>query len=150
MRKKSKALNTMRVKLPAISENEGLARAVVAAFCTGLDPTLSELSDIKCSVSEAITNCIVHAYGGEGGFIYINMTLTEGGEVRIEIRDNGCGIPDVARAREPLYTTDTTGERSGMGFSVMESFMDSLRVLSREGKGTRVIMTKRISEKRKR
>lgn len=150
MRRKREILNTMRVKIPAISENEGLARAVVAAFCTGLDPTLSELSDIKCSVSEAITNCIVHAYGKEKGYIYINLALTEDGEVRIEIRDNGCGIPDVSRAREPLYTTDTTGERSGMGFSVMESFMDSLCVFSKEGKGTRIIMTKRISQKRKR
>ena len=142
--------NYMKLTLLAVGENEGFARSAVSAFALCLNPSLSELSDIKCSVSEAITNCIVHAYGKEKGYIYINLALTEDGEVRIEIRDNGCGIPDVSRAREPLYTTDTTGERSGMGFSVMESFMDSLCVFSKEGKGTRIIMTKRISQKRKR
>ncbi len=137
--------NELRFELPAISVNEGACRAVVAAFCAQADPNIEELADIKCAVSEAVTNCIVHAYGGRGGRIYITVGLYEGRRIRIRIRDNGCGISDIDAAMQPLYTTDKTGERSGMGFSVMESFMTSLRVISTVGKGTSVTMWKHLS-----
>jgi stage II sporulation protein AB (anti-sigma F factor) len=137
--------NEMRLELPAISVNEGACRAVVAAFCAQADPNIEELADIKCAVSEAVTNCIVHAYGGRGGRIYITVGLYEGRRIRIRIRDSGCGIADIRTAMQPLYTTDKTGERSGMGFSVMESFMTSLRVISTVGKGTSVTMWKHLS-----
>jgi stage II sporulation protein AB (anti-sigma F factor) len=137
-------INRMELRLPAISVNEGIARAAVAGFCAQLSPTATELADIKCAVSEAVTNCIVHAYGGRGGICYITVVLLEGRRVRISVRDNGCGIADVRRAREPLFTTDAEGERSGMGFTVMENFCDELRVSSRVGKGTTVTLLKRL------
>ncbi len=137
--------NELRLELPALSVNEGACRSVIAAFCAQTDPNIEELADIKCAVSEAVTNCIVHAYGGRGGRIYITVGLYEGRRIRIRIRDNGCGIPDVNAAMQPLYTTDKTGERSGMGFSVMESFMTSLRVISAVGRGTSVTMWKHLS-----
>ena len=133
--------NEMELSLPSLSVNEGMARATVAAFCAQLNPTAVEIADIKCAVSEAVTNCIVHAYRECKGEIRIGVRVIPNG-VRISIRDRGCGIEDVARAREPLFTTDAVGERSGMGFTVMESFMDKLAVYSAEGRGTRVILTK--------
>jgi len=145
MRKKNKRGNCMRLCLPAVSVNEGIARAAVAAFCAQCDPDATELADIKCAVSEAVTNCIVHAYRERKGEIYITVrTLPRG--VRIAIRDRGCGIEDVKRAREPLYTTDAAGERSGMGFTVMESFMDKLAVYSKKGEGTLVLLTKYLKK----
>ena len=143
MRKEKRGGNRMRLSLPALSVNEGVARAAVAAFCAQCDPSATELADIKCAVSEAVTNCIVHGYRDRKGEIAITVRLIEGG-VRIAIRDRGCGIPDVRRAREPLFTTDAAGERSGMGFTVMESFMDRLSVRSKKGQGTLVILTKYI------
>ncbi len=137
-------VNEMKIKLPALSVNEGACRAVVAAFCAQLDPNIEELADIKCAVSEAVTNAIVHAYAGRGGEIYISVGLYEGRLIRVEIRDRGCGIPDVKTAMQPLYTTDKTGERSGMGFAVMGSFMSRLRVSSTPAKGTRVTMWKQL------
>ncbi len=137
-------INEMKMILPSLSVNEGTARAVVAAFCAQLNPTATELADIKCAVSEAVTNCIVHAYREQMGRIYIEIRLYDDRVVRITVRDRGCGIADVRKAREPLYTTDSENERSGMGFTVMESFMDDLRVTSRVGKGTSVIMYKRM------
>lgn len=145
MKKTKEQLNIMKLTLPAISVNEGVARSVVGAFCAQLDPTIEEIADIKCSVSEAVTNCIVHAYSNLGGNIYITVTLYCDRSLKIDIRDSGCGIEDIEMARTPLYTTDTTGERSGMGFSVMESFMGGVKVYSRRGKGTRVSMTKHLS-----
>lgn len=136
--------NCMRLCLPALSVNEGVARAAVAAFCSQCDPTVTELADIKCAVSEAVTNCIVHAYREAKGEIYITVRLLGEGCVRISVRDRGCGIEDVDRAMEPLFTTDAQGERSGMGFTVMENFMDRLAVYSKKGRGTLVVMTKRI------
>jgi len=136
--------NEMKLRLPSLSVNEGMARAAVAAFCSQLDPTPSELADIKCAVSEAVTNCIVHAYKDSIGIIYITVRLCEGGLVRIEIKDNGCGIEDVELARKPLFTTDAENERSGMGFTVMESFCDGVSVSSRVGKGTSVTLLKRL------
>ncbi len=137
-------INKMELELPAISVNEGMARAAVAAFCAQLSPDVTELADIKCAVSEAVTNCIVHAYRHKKGNFYITVNLYSDKTVRIAILDKGCGIADVRRAREPLFTTDAKGERSGMGFTVMENFMDRLTVSSREGKGTLVVLTKRL------
>ena len=144
-------LNKMQVKLPALSINEGMARATVAAFVSQLDPGVTELADIKCAVSEAVTNCIVHGYRDREektpGTITITVSILEGRTVRIEVKDRGCGIPDVKIARQPLYTTDAAGERSGMGFTVMESFTDLLRVTSKPGNGTTVTMYRRLSER---
>jgi len=136
--------NEMCLTLPSLSVNEGMARSAVAAFCAQLNPTALELADIKCAVSEAVTNSIVHAYREEVGEIRIGVKLCEGRLIQIEIRDKGCGIEDVKKAREPLYTTDAEGERSGMGFTVMENFCDELKVYSRQGKGTTVVLLKRL------
>ena len=142
-------LNRMQIKLPALSVNEAMARAAVAAFVSQLDPGVTEIADIKCAVSEAVTNAIVHGYrdAAETGSIAITVTILAGRAVRIEIKDKGCGIPDVGQARRPLYTTDAAGERSGMGFTVMESFTDALKVTSKVGQGTTVVMWKKLSER---
>lgn len=137
-------INEMKLVLPSLSVNEGMARATISAFCSQLDPTTGELADIKCAVSEAVTNCTVHAYRDTVGLIYITAKLYSDGEVRIVIKDKGCGIPDVAVARQPLYTTDAEGERSGMGFTVMESFCDKVKVVSGCAKGTTVTLYKRL------
>lgn len=144
---RAQAINRIQIKFPALSVNEGLARSAVAVFLAQLDPSVTELADIKCAVSEAVTNSIVHGYRDGGGYITMTVTLLEGRRVKIEIKDKGCGIPDVHQARQPLFTTDAAGERSGMGFTVMESFTDSLRVSSKVGKGTTVTMTRRLSER---
>lgn len=137
-----KVINKMQIKLPALSANEGMARAAVSAFCAQLDPSAVELADVKCAVSEAVTNCIVHAYRNCEGLIYITVSLLEGKVARIEIRDRGCGIEDVREARQPLFTTDAASERSGMGFTVMESFTDKISVTSKVGSGTKIVMYK--------
>ena len=147
MKEKEQIQNEMRIKLPSLSVNESVARAVVAAFCAQLDPSTSELADIKCVVSEAVTNCIVHGYKDTVGIIYIAVVLYKSGLVRIEIRDKGVGIEDVKQAREPLFTTDAASERSGMGFTVMESFSDRIRVSSKVGEGTKVVIYKRLRGK---
>ncbi len=140
-------INSMKLQLPSLSVNESMARAAVAAFCAQLDPNACELADIKCAVSEAVTNCIVHAYRNTVGIIYINVRLYEENTVCIEIRDRGCGIENIAQAREPLFTTDAEGERSGMGFTVMESFCDKVRVCSKCGKGTTITLFKRLARR---
>ncbi len=140
-------INKMSIKLPSLSVNEGMARAAVAAFMSQLDPNAVEIADVKCAVSEAVTNCIVHAYKYESGYIHINMSLLEGRAVKIEIKDRGCGIDDVKLARQPLYTTDRASERSGMGFTVMESFCDKISVTSKIGKGTSVVLYKQLSDR---
>ena len=137
-----KVINKMQLKLPSLSANEGMARAAVAAFCSQLDPSALEIADIKCAVSEAVTNCIVHAYKNTSGFIYLTVSLLEGRVAKIEIKDKGCGIEDVKMARQPLFTTDAASERSGMGFTVMESFTDKILVRSKSGKGTQVTLFK--------
>jgi stage II sporulation protein AB (anti-sigma F factor) len=137
-----KEINKMQLKLPALSANEGMARSAVAAFCSQLDPLAVELADVKCAVSEAVTNCIVHAYRDSEGWIYITVSLLEGRVAKIEIKDKGCGIPDVKQARMPLFTTDAESERSGMGFTVMESFTDRVSVTSKVGKGTKIVLFK--------
>ena len=144
---KIKPINEMRLKLPSLSVNESVARAQVSAFCAQLDPAASELADIKCAVSEAVTNCIVHAYKDTIGYIYITVKLFEGRLVVIEIRDRGRGIEDVKLARQPLFTTDAENERSGMGFTVMESFCDKVRVNSGCKKGTTVILYKLLKSR---
>ena len=139
----NKPKNTMKVSFPSRGANEGLARMLVSAFITEADPTVEELCDIKTAVSEAVTNCIVHAYPDRIGEIYIAASLSESNLVTIKVRDHGCGIADVQKAMEPLFTTGGS-ERSGMGFTIMESFMDKLTVRSMQGKGTTVQMRKRI------
>ncbi|MCI8361051.1 MAG: anti-sigma F factor [Clostridiales bacterium] len=126
------------------SANEGFARVAVSSFIAQLDPTIEELSDIKTAVSEAVTNCIVHAYRQTLGKIYITVSIYEQRKIRIVIRDTGCGIEDVKQAMEPLFTT-AGGERAGLGFAVMESFMDKLQVRSKPGKGTVVTLQKQLS-----
>ena len=140
-------INKMQLKLPSLSANEGMARAAVSAFVSQLDPTAVELADIKCAISEAVTNAIVHGYKNSQGYIHINVWLLEGRVAKIEIRDRGCGIPDVKLARQPLYTTDRESERSGMGFTVMESFMDKIKVSSKVGGGTSVTLYKILSSR---
>lgn len=125
------------------SENEALARTVVAAFVSRLDPTLEELADVKTAVSEAVTNAVIHGYEGKEGKIQIHSRI-EGNVIWIEVIDEGVGIPDVNKAMEPLYTTKPEMERSGMGFAFMEAFMDELEVESAPGKGTKVCMRKTI------
>ena len=137
--------NNVEVIFDAKSENESFARVVAAAFVTKLDPTLEEISDIKTAVSEAVTNAIIHGYGKEGGEIFLDMTADPAEKtLTVCVTDTGAGIQDVKKAMEPLYTTDTTGERSGMGFSFMEAFMDEVTVESEPGKGTAVTMKKHI------
>ena len=138
-----KPINEMSVSFPSYSANEGFGRAAVAAFAAQLDPTVDELCDIRTAVSEAVTNCIVPAYRDTIGEIYINCRLYENGGIAIKIRDKGCGIENVEQAMQPLYTT-AGGERAGLGFAVMQSFMDKLHVSSRLGRGTTVTMRKTI------
>lgn len=140
---KSKADNSMEITFDAKSENESFARVVAAAFCTRLDPTVEEIADIKTAVSEAVTNCIVHGYDGREGKILLRCSIKDH-DVIIEIHDDGVGIENVERAMEPLYTTKPEQERSGMGFSFMEAFMDELKVVSGKNSGTTVMMKKRI------
>jgi stage II sporulation protein AB (anti-sigma F factor) len=145
MKERRKPTNELRLVLPSHSVNESLARSLSAAFVSQVNPTVTELSDIKCAVSEAVTNCIVHGYANALGMIYITMKLYDNREFRIEIKDKGRGIPNLAEAMQPLYTTDKENERSGMGFTIMENFMDTLKVTSAPGKGTKVVMSKRFT-----
>ncbi len=142
-----KIINEMKLRLPAVGVNEAVARSCICAFVAELNPTVEELGDLRLAVSEAVTNCIVHAYRDSlptdrNANIYISVRLYDSREVSVEISDNGCGIEDVAKAREPMYTSTVGCERCGMGFLVMESFMDSLSVKSTPGKGTTVLMRK--------
>ena len=139
--------NILEIKFPSYSKNEGLSRSLVSAFIMQMDPTVNELADLKCAVSEAVTNSIVHGYKEQSGTIYIRIQCFPERVIKIEIRDKGCGIDDIKTAMQPLYTTDPEGERSGMGFTVMETFCDKVRVVSKKGKGTKVVLTKRLSPK---
>ena len=136
-------VNSMELKIPSKSINESFARSVISAFILQLDPTISELSDIKTAVSEAVTNCIVHGYRDTGGMIYIKGEIAEDNTIIIKIRDKGKGIPDIKKAMEPLFTTGGE-ERAGLGFAVMESFMDKVKVSSKENKGTTVTLYKKL------
>lgn len=137
-----KVLNEMKLIFPARSENEAFSRSAISVFITPLDPTINELSDIRTAVSEAVTNAIVHGYRKSEGKIEITARILENNEVYIKIKDKGCGIEDVNQAMEPLFTTASEEERSGLGFAVMENFMDKLKVSSKLGRGTSVIMRK--------
>ena len=139
-----KAYNTMQIDFLSRNSNEGFARLAVAGFAAQLDPTLEELGDIKTAVSEAVTNAIVHAYPHSIGKIRICARLYENRLLELRIQDWGVGISDVEKARQPMYTTGGE-ERSGMGFTIMESFMDALRVRSTPGKGTTVVMKRKIA-----
>ncbi len=155
-------INQMKTEFRAISENERLSRAMICAMIAQMDVTVEELADVRCAISEAVTNAVVHAYrnsvdaGADGedagdafddsrNTVYILTTVYDDRSVKIIIRDRGCGITDIRRAMEPLYTTDETGERSGMGFAIMQSFMDSVRVKSAHGKGTTVELRKKFA-----
>ena len=141
-----KTVNEMKLSFPSKSCNEAFARSAVAAFIMNLDPTVGELSDLKAAVSEAVTNCIVHGYRRQSGTIYISGKITGSGKVTVRIRDKGCGIADVARAMQPLFTTAADEERAGLGFAVMQSFCDKVRVKSAPGKGTTVTLEKQIAD----
>ena len=143
-----KAENHVSLEFPSCSANEGFARTAAACFAAQLDPTLDEVNDIKTAVSEAVTNCIVHAYPDQLGKVVLRLRLYPDNVVEITVRDAGVGIEDVERARTPLFTTGNE-ERSGMGFTIMESFMDRLVVRSTPGRGTTVVMRKRLAPRLK-
>ncbi len=138
-------IETMRLEIESLSKNEEFARVVVAVFMSRLDPTLEEIDDVKTAVSEAVTNAVIHGYENGNGIIAVEAEAQEDGRIlTVRIADRGTGIKDVKKAMEPMYTSDPSGERSGMGFSFMEAFMDEVEVESEPGKGTVVTMKKRI------
>lgn len=141
-----KVRNEVKLEFWSRSANEGFARTAAACFAAQLDPTLDEVNDIKTAVSEAVTNCIVHAYPDTLGKVAVRLRLLDEDWVEIQVKDWGVGIPDVDKAREPLFTTGNE-ERSGMGFTIMESFTDSIRVRSKVGKGTTVVLRKQIAHR---
>lgn len=145
MRERKDLINELKCTFPSYSINESLARSLSSAFVCQANPTVAELADIKCAVSEAVTNASVHAYRNTVGDITMHLKLYSNREVYIMIRDGGCGIENITQAMEPLYTTDPDNERSGMGFAIMDSFMDKLTVRSQPGRGTKVTMTKQLS-----
>ena len=142
-----KAENTTKVQFESLSVNESYARGVAAAFLARYDPTVPQLADIKTAVSEAVTNCIVHAYPDRIGTVVLSIAVYPGREVHITVTDKGVGIPDITQAMEPLFTTGNPEERSGLGFAVMQSFMDKVKVTSKPGKGTKVLLVKHLSER---
>ncbi|NLY38536.1 MAG: anti-sigma F factor [Firmicutes bacterium] len=142
-----KSQSYMKLEIPSRSDNEAFARVVVAAFASRLDPTLDEISDIKTAVSEAVTNAIIHAYEDRVGLITITAYL-EQNKLTVEIKDEGIGIEDLEMARQPLYTSKPELDRSGMGFTIMENFMDEVKVYSAPGKGTTVVLVKEIRSKK--
>lgn len=140
-----KATNEIRCTFLSKSENEALARSIISGFLLPLDPTVDELADIRCAISEAVTNCIVHGYRGTEGMIVLGAKSFDDRSVRITVIDRGCGIEDVAKARTPLFTTCPDEDRCGMGFSIMESFSDKMSVSSSPGKGTRITLTRKLA-----
>ena len=143
---KTKAENEVTLQFPSQSSNEGFVRSAVACFAAQMGPTLHELEDIKTAVSEAATNAIVHAYPDSIGKVVVKARICSGNVLELTVRDYGRGIPDIAKARQPMFTTGGE-ERSGMGFTIMESFMDSLKVRSAPGKGTTVTMRRQIARR---
>ncbi|WP_294468050.1 anti-sigma F factor [uncultured Anaerofustis sp.] len=139
--------NFLNVSFKSISENESLARLIISSFVLPLNPTIDELNDIKTSVSEAVTNSIIHAYNNEDNHLITMEAFIKEREVTIKIIDDGVGIKDIDQAKEPLYTSKPELERSGLGFTIMESFMDELSITSKEGDGTTLIMSKKISNR---
>ena len=145
---KQKIVNELKMTFPSLSENERFSRLAVSGFLSQLNPQVDELSDIKTAVSEGVTNCIVHAYRDSVGLVFMQIRIFENSKVYIKIRDKGCGIKDVKQAMEPLFTTAPEEERAGLGFAVMESFMDKIKVRSTEGKGTTLVMEKTLSSRK--
>ena len=145
MGKKAKYLNSAEVSFPALSQNESFARSVVSSFLMQANPTIEEISDMKCAVSEAVTNAIVLGYAGTYGIIKMKMRLGFDNAVTVEISDKGRGIIDVDLAMTPMFSTNTDGDRTGMGFTVMRTFTDKIKVTSKVGKGTKVKMIKKLS-----
>ena len=141
-----KTVNEMKLSFPSKSQNDAFARAAVSAFIAALDPTVGELSDLKTAVSEAVTNCVVHGYRRQSGVIFITGKITDDRRVILKIRDKGVGIADIKLAMEPLFTTAPEEERAGLGFAVMQSFCDKVRVTSTPGKGTSVTLEKRFTD----
>ena len=141
---KNSVTNIMKLSFPSDSRNESFARYSVTAFAAQLDPDTEELAEIRTAVSEAVTNCIIHGYRGGQGKIIIETRLCADRTVKIKISDRGCGIEDIDQAMQPLFTTDRSGERGGMGCALMESFGDKLKVVSKPGAGTTVTMTKKL------
>lgn len=140
-----KAKNLVKLSFYSRSVNEGFARGALAAFLAQADPTVPELADVKTAVSEAVTNCIVHAYPGGVGLVHMSVALYDGGKIKITITDKGVGIADVEKAMQPMFTTGNPEERAGLGFAVMQSFMDKVKVTSKPGQGTRVVLTKTLA-----
>ena len=140
-----KAKNLVKLSFYSRSVNEGFARGALAAFLAQADPTVPELADVKTAVSEAVTNCIVHAYPGGVGLVHMSVALYDDGKIKITITDKGVGIADVEKAMQPMFTTGNPEERAGLGFAVMQSFMDKVKVTSKPGQGTRVVMTKTLA-----
>lgn len=145
---KSKALNEVTLEFPSRSSNEGFARSAAACFAAQMDPTLNELEDIKTAISEAVTNAIVHAYPDAIGMVTLKLRVCPGNVLELTVKDKGRGIPDIEKARQPMFTTGGE-ERSGMGFTIMESFMDQLTVRSVPGRGTTVTMKKKLAPRMK-
>ena len=141
-----KLTNHVKINLPAVVGNEGFARAAVAAFCTSLSPSLEEINDIKTAVSEAVTNVIVHAYPETRGEAHIEVTVYDDNVISVTVSDEGVGVPDILQAKKPFFTTKSAEEHSGMGFTIMEAFMDELEVRSEPGRGTQVLMRKTIKQ----
>ena len=135
--------NYFKISFPSRSVNEAFSRMTIASFCMQFDPNIEQLNDIKTAVSEAVTNCVVHAYPDTQGIIYITAKL-KNNTLTVSVKDKGVGIPDIPQAMQPMFTTDSKTERAGLGFAVMLTFMDKVKVYSTPGKGTRVVMTKHI------
>lgn len=138
--------NYLKISFPSKSVNEAFARMVISSFCMPLDPTVEQMNDVKTAVSEAVTNCVVHAYPDKIGTVYITASLS-GGSLTISVRDKGIGIENVKQAMQPMFTPDSEGERAGLGFAVMQAFMDTVKVSSKKDKGTKVVMTKIIKQR---
>ena len=145
MKIKRDITNRAKLFFPSLSQNESLARSFVTAFMVQLNPTVADIADMKCAVSEAVTNCIVHGYKDRRGEIRLTCTVDSEMNLTVEISDRGCGIDDIEEARKPFFTTDTSGDRSGMGFMIMESFTDKMTVRTKPGKGTKVTLRRKIS-----
>lgn len=142
-----KVLNEVKMVVESRSQNEGFVRLSASGFFAQTDPDIGEISEIKTAISEAVTNCIVHGYKNEIGKIFITMRILEDNSIYIKIRDNGCGIENVKQAMEPLFTTAKEDERAGLGFAVMQTFTDNLKVYSQLGRGTTVVMQKNIKRR---
>jgi len=147
-RVKSEIINTVKIEFISRSNNESFARTAVSAFAAQLDPTVEELSDLKTAISEAVTNSIVHGYREDLGKITITGKIYDNRRIELTVKDKGCGIDDVKKAMEPMYTTDSSGERSGVGFMIMEMLCDKIAVKSSVGKGTTVVLHKKINSRK--